>query len=196
LVGALAQTGPRRAGSLPGKSSFLRKANASLSPLPTGVWPHVRVFEGATGAQVPGFNFFAYAVAFAGGVRVAAADVNGDGRDDIITGAGAGGGPHVRAFSGVDRAELANFFAYDIGFTGGVFVAGGPGALAPAVVQPTANPPAASAALAMPSQEQLELIRAAALQDWEETSLPSRRSLSRSGRATLGDVVEALYGDW
>src|SRR4029079_11796360 len=50
-------------------------------------------------------------------------DVNGDGRADLITGAGPGGGPHVRAFSGLDHSELASFFAYPASFAGGVFVA-------------------------------------------------------------------------
>jgi len=58
---------------------------------------------------------------------VAAGDVNGDGRTDIITGTGAGGGPHVRVFDGETLVELTSFFAYDTGFTGGVFVAGGVG---------------------------------------------------------------------
>lgn len=85
--------------------------------------PHVRVFSGVDGAEL--MSFFAYNAGFTGGVFVAAGDVNNDGHDDIITGAGPGGGPHVRAFSGRDGSELASFFAYNPGFTGGVSVAAG-----------------------------------------------------------------------
>src|SRR5262249_13983377 len=87
-----------------------------------GGGPHVRVFSGTTGAELA--SFFAYAPGFAGGVRVAGTDVDGDGRADIITGAGPGGGPHVPAFNGITLAELASFYAYDRAFPGGVFVAG------------------------------------------------------------------------
>jgi hypothetical protein len=60
-----------------------------------GGGPHVRVFDGETGAQLPGprGSFFAYAAAFTGGVVVACADVNGDGVPDIITGPGRGVAP-------------------------------------------------------------------------------------------------------
>jgi hypothetical protein len=92
-----------------------------------GGGPQVRVFDGATGQRLSGAigSFFAYSSGFTGGVFVASADVNGDGRDDIITSAGAGGGPHVRAFSGVDGARIMGFFAYEDAFTGGVLVASG-----------------------------------------------------------------------
>ncbi|MFN4260117.1 MAG: choice-of-anchor Q domain-containing protein, partial [Gemmataceae bacterium] len=87
-----------------------------------GGGPHVRVYNADGSLR---FSFFAFAPAFTGGVRVAVGDVNGDGTQDIIVGAGPGGGPHVRVFSGVDLTELASFFAFAPGFTGGVFVAAG-----------------------------------------------------------------------
>ena len=83
--------------------------------------PHVKVFSGADLSVLA--SFFAYAPAHLGGVSVAAGDVNGDGRADIITGAGPGGGPHVRVFSGADLSDLASFYAYVPFFTGGVAVA-------------------------------------------------------------------------
>src|SRR5207302_1478464 len=88
-----------------------------------GGGPDVRVFDGATGAIIR--EFLAYSAAFTGGVFVAAGDVNGDGTPDIVTGAGAGGGPHVKAFSGTTGAMLSSFFAYDPNFHGGVSVAAG-----------------------------------------------------------------------
>src|SRR5262245_20590671 len=88
-----------------------------------GGGPHVKVFDAATLAEKQ--SFFAYAADFTGGVSVACGDVNGDGRADVITGAGAGGGPHVKEFSGASGAELRSFYAFAPTFAGGVFVAGG-----------------------------------------------------------------------
>lgn len=83
---------------------------------------HVKVFSGQTSSELA--SFFAFP-GFQGGVSVAAGDINGDGRADIITGAGAGGGPHVKAFDGVTGDLLLSFFAYTPAFTGGINVAVG-----------------------------------------------------------------------
>ncbi len=70
-------------------------------------------------------TFFAYDPAFRGGVSVAAADIDGDGRDEVITGAGPGGGSHVRIFRGSGTPVGPGFLAYDPAFRGGITVAGG-----------------------------------------------------------------------
>jgi hypothetical protein len=57
-------------------------------------------------------------------VRVGAGDLNGDGRAEIITGAGPGGGPHVRVWDGASGTEIYGLYAFDPSFAGGVFVAG------------------------------------------------------------------------
>jgi hypothetical protein len=87
-----------------------------------GGGPHVKAFDGVTFAVVR--EFMAYDPAFRGGVFVAASKINSDNQADIITGAGAGGGPHVKVFDGATGATLSSFFAYDPRFTGGVSVAG------------------------------------------------------------------------
>jgi hypothetical protein len=53
---------------------------------------------------------------------VGAGDLDGDGNDDVLVGAGAGGAPHVKAFSGKDGRELANFFTDDATSRTGVHV--------------------------------------------------------------------------
>jgi hypothetical protein len=75
-----------------------------------GGGPHVKVFDGNTGSLVR--EFMAYDPAFRGGVNVAVADVNNDGKGDIITGPGFGGGPHVKVFSGADNSVLKSFLAF------------------------------------------------------------------------------------
>ncbi|MCS6852108.1 MAG: VCBS repeat-containing protein [Gemmataceae bacterium] len=88
-----------------------------------GGGPHVIVYSGADLSILR--SFFAYAPNFTGGLFVASGDVNDDGFDDIITGADAGGGPHVMVRSGKDNSILASFFAFDPAFRGGVRVAAG-----------------------------------------------------------------------
>ncbi|HEY1379409.1 MAG TPA: VCBS repeat-containing protein [Gemmataceae bacterium] len=103
-----------------------------------GGGPHVRAFTYAPGGAdifhkaaafasplFPAGGFFAYAAGFTGGARVAVGDVNGDGTPDLVTGAGPGGGPHVKVFNGATGGLISQFFAYAAGFTGGVYVGAG-----------------------------------------------------------------------
>jgi lysophospholipase L1-like esterase len=88
-----------------------------------GDYPYVSVFDATSGGLLS--RFLAFDPGFTGGVRVATADVNGDGYTDVIAAAGPGGGPAVKVFSGKDGSVLAAFFAYETDFPGGVFVAAG-----------------------------------------------------------------------
>jgi len=81
--------------------------------------PHVRGWnlDGGDAAPMPGVNFLAYGTP-RWGVNVAAGDIDGDGYDEVITGAGPGAvfGPHVRAWN-VDGENATpipqvSFFAY------------------------------------------------------------------------------------
>ena len=95
--------------------------------------PVVAVYDGATLSLVKAFR--AYAADFTGGLFVAAGDIDGTGRPDIVTGAGAAGGPHVKAFTAhdvmassltLDTTDLPadrSYFAYEPAFAGGVSVA-------------------------------------------------------------------------
>ncbi|MDD4695773.1 MAG: hypothetical protein PHW42_05025, partial [Patescibacteria group bacterium] len=86
-----------------------------------GGGPHIRVFN--SNFEVIS-QFFAYDKNFRGGVSVATGDVNNDGNVEIITGAGPGGGPHIRVFNS-NFEVISQFFAYDKNFRGGVSVATG-----------------------------------------------------------------------
>jgi hypothetical protein len=85
-----------------------------------GAAPHVKVFDGRTGAELQ--SFYAYDGAFVGGVRVSGGDLNGDGQDDIITGAGPGAGSHVKVFRGNDLALLSSKIVFEDAYRGGVDV--------------------------------------------------------------------------
>jgi hypothetical protein len=67
----------------------------------------------------------AFSPNFRGGVFVAAGDLNGDGRDDVVAGAGPGGTPHVRAINVANMGLFSNFFAFSPNFSGGVRVTTG-----------------------------------------------------------------------
>jgi hypothetical protein len=82
--------------------------------------PVVAVWDPFTGALLS--QFMAYAEDFTGGARVAINDGNGDGIADILTGAGPGGGPHVKAFSFPALDLLFEFYSGEQTNPGGVFV--------------------------------------------------------------------------
>lgn len=65
-------------------------------------------------------SFAPYNTAFSGGASVAICDLDEDGVNEIITGAGFSGGPHVRVFTNKGIATGIQFFAYDEAFRGGV----------------------------------------------------------------------------
>jgi hypothetical protein len=66
-------------------------------------------------------EFLAFDKKFKGGVNLAAGDVNGDGREEIIAAAGAGGGPHLKIFN-LNGDLIGQWFAFKDGFRGGVRV--------------------------------------------------------------------------
>ena len=100
-----------------------------------GGGPHVKVVDGTKLGQRDRFDlpapgallgsFFAYAADFLGGVNVAAADTDGDGKAEVVTGAGPGGSPHVKVFAGGTLKEILSVIPYNPGFRGGVNVAAG-----------------------------------------------------------------------
>jgi streptogramin lyase len=96
-----------------------------------GSAPHVKVINGANFGLLA--SFFAFAPSFTGGVSVAVAFNVGE--RNLVVGAGPGAAPHVKVIDvdlfGTtmpdgqipDSALLANFFAFDPAFLGGVRVA-------------------------------------------------------------------------
>jgi hypothetical protein len=74
-----------------------------------GGGPHVKVFDGATGQLVT--EYFAYEMDFRGGVHVAALDLDGDGKAEVVTAPGAGGGPVLKVFDPTTGRERQVVYA-------------------------------------------------------------------------------------
>jgi hypothetical protein len=100
-----------------GRDELMVSAGAGWKPL-------VRVYD-QRGKSVS--QFYAYGKGFRGGVRIAVGDLNNDGVAEIVTGAGPGGGPHVRIFNRRGVAVMNGFFPLPKTYRQGVYVSIGEG---------------------------------------------------------------------
>lgn len=110
-------------------ASYLSANHVPQSSIITGAGPtggpHVRAFNARGDVEASPANLFAYAETYRGGVRVATGDIDADGKDEIITGTGENGGPHLRVFEKDGTPRGIEFFPFDPSFRGGMDVASG-----------------------------------------------------------------------
>jgi hypothetical protein len=87
--------------------------------------PRVKIVNAETGALIT--SFLAYESSYRGGVRVAVADVTGDGRPEIITAPGKNHAPLIKIFDLLTGTAISgmSFHAFSKSFTGGVNLAVG-----------------------------------------------------------------------
>lgn len=127
--------GPTAASPPPVAPPPATAGTSAVTPLPTTATPFV---VGSGTGSAPGVTAFTqggttvYAGGglgggFAGGQRVASADLTGDGVNDYVVGAGPGGGPLVQVIDGSTGGVIRSFFAFESYFAGGVYVSAGAG---------------------------------------------------------------------
>jgi murein DD-endopeptidase MepM/ murein hydrolase activator NlpD len=89
----------------------------------TSAGSRIAIFKYANGTATKWREFGTFG-SHVGIARLASGDVNGDGKDEIIAGANAGGGPRVNVFD-ENGTVLVTQHVYDSAFAGGVDVAAG-----------------------------------------------------------------------
>jgi len=87
--------------------------------------PRIHVYDSSSSnPTTPIIDILVFSPEFTGGVVTAIGDVNHDGFADVIAGAGQGGGPHIKVYSGADFTTLLyGFYAFSPSFLGGVTIA-------------------------------------------------------------------------
>jgi len=96
--------------------------NEIITSAQYGGGPHVRLFTNYGHPMGPGF--FAYNEQFRGGVNIACGDMDQDGQEELVTGAGPTGGPHIKIWSW-QKGQMVlekEFFAWGADDTRGVLV--------------------------------------------------------------------------
>jgi hypothetical protein len=94
-----------------------------------GGGPRVRIFSGANTANVMADFWGIEDKNFRGGTRIAAGDIDKDGRADLVVAAGPGGGPRVAVYRGssigvsVPQRMVGDFFSFDPNMANGSYVA-------------------------------------------------------------------------
>jgi hypothetical protein len=87
-----------------------------------GLTPEVRIFNDK-GKRLG--SFLAYDAKFRGGVRVAAADLTGDGKAEVVTAPGPGLEPRLKTFTSAGKAIGGGFLSAAANYRGGLYVAAG-----------------------------------------------------------------------
>jgi predicted outer membrane repeat protein len=96
--------------------------NNNLSGVPALPPNQAKLYDGA-GKLV--MNVTPFSSQVPGGVRVVAADLNGDGSPELIAGTGPGVPTQVVIFDGKTQNKIATFAPFEASFTGGIFLAAG-----------------------------------------------------------------------
>jgi hypothetical protein len=140
--------------------------------------------------QLPIASFLPYGTASPGGVRVAAADLTGDGLAEVITAPGPGHAPELRVFAGATLALLSSRLIYPANHTAGTFVSA-THADAVMLAAPPVAPPAAGGVEGVPPSTRSSVVLVNA---WRPRRLGERRVMTAT--ATDGSNPIATSFSW